>query len=39
MQNTDELRRQYTNGTVTAANGNEIFLEELNFKKCIIGIQ
>ncbi len=37
MQNTDELRRQYTNGTVTAANGNEIFLEELNFKKCIIG--
>lgn len=37
MQNTKELRRQYASGTVPAEDGSIISLEELNFKKCIIG--
>lgn len=37
MQNVNELRKRYVNGMVKAADGNEISLEELNFKKCIMG--
>lgn len=37
MQNMDELCKRYANGMVKAADENEIPLEELNFKKCIIG--
>lgn len=37
MHNVNELRKRYVEGMVKAADGNEISLEELNFKKCIIG--
>ncbi len=37
MQNVNELKKRYVDGTVKTEAGNEISLEELNFKKCIIG--
>lgn len=37
MQDIDELRKRYSNGMVKTAAGNEISLEELNFKKSIAG--
>lgn len=37
MQDVNELKKRYMNGMVKTAAGNEISLEELNFKKCIIG--
>ncbi|MDE7353504.1 MAG: hypothetical protein K2O06_10695 [Acetatifactor sp.] len=33
----NELRKRYVDGTVKTEGGNEISLEELNFKNCIIG--
>lgn len=37
MQDVNELRKRYANGMVKTADGSEILLEELNFRKCIIG--
>ena len=37
MQDVYELRKRYDNGMVQTEAGNKISLEELNFKRCIIG--
>ncbi len=37
MHNVNELRKIYASGTLETADGNKILLEELNYKKCIIG--